>query len=147
MAPINYLSERRDPGPMSVEVAKEYFARSDDPDATPADIAALFAEDATLKSPREGIFHGRDEVQRFYELNAEFFAEGAHHMTDFYTDGNTVVCEGTIEGKTTAGRSYQGIGLVDVMDFENDEIQELRVYLDYSGILGELPDEVPSFHD
>lgn len=132
---------------MSVEVAKEYFERSDDPDATPADIAALFAEDATLKSPREGIFHGRGGIEEFYQLNAEFFEAGAHHMTDFYVDGDTVVCEGTIEGRTAAGRSYEGIGLVDLMDFEDDEIAELRVYLDYSGILSELPEEVPSFLD
>lgn len=130
---------------MSVEVAKTYFERSDDPDSTPADIAALFAADATLKSPREGIFHGRDGVEEFYQRNAEFFDRGAHHMTEYYVDGNTVVCEGTIEGRTSAGRSYEGIGLVDVMDFEGDEIAELRVYLDYSGILSELPEEVPSF--
>ena len=132
---------------MSLETAKEYFIRSDDPGATIDDIAALFTEDAVLKSPREGTFHGRDEVREFYGLNAEFFAEGAHHMTDFYEVGNTVVCEGTIEGKTTAGRSYEGIGLVDVMEFEDGLISELRVYLDYSGILSELPEEVPSFFE
>lgn len=131
---------------MSVETAKEYFRRSDDPDAGPADIAALFAEDAVLLSPREGRFDGREEVQRFYELNAEFFAAGAHHIDHYHVDGDVVVCEGWIEGRTTAGREYEGIGLADIMEFnEDDEIQELRVYLDYSGILSELPDEVPDF--
>lgn len=133
---------------MSVETAREYFRRSDDPESGPADIAVLFAEDAVLRSPREGIFRGRDEVQRFYELNAEFFESGAHHIDHYHVDGDVVVCEGWIEGRTTAGRAYEGVGLADIMAFnEDDEIAELRVYLDYSGILNELPDEVPDFRD
>jgi hypothetical protein len=31
------------------------------------------------------------------------------------------------------------------MEFDGDEIAELRVYLDYSAILSELPEEVPDF--
>jgi len=133
---------------MSVETAKAYFERSDDPEASIEDIVDLFANNATLKSPREGTFHGRDGVTEFYERNAEFFSEGAHQMTDYYQDGNIVICEGTIEGQTTAGREYEGIGLVDVMRFtEDNKISELRVYLDYSGILNELPEEVPDFRE
>lgn len=133
---------------MSVETAKNYFERSDDPDATVQDVVDLFADDAVLKSPREGTFRGREEIEEFYNLNGEFFAEGAHHMTEFYRDGDTVICEGTIEGTTTMGREYEGVGLVDVMEFDSeDEIAALRVYLDYSAILSELPEEVPSFLD
>jgi ketosteroid isomerase-like protein len=131
---------------MSVDTAKKYFRRSDDPDADLANVVELFADDAVLKSPREGTFRGHDELREFYQLNVEFFAEGSHNITDYYTDGNVVVCEGTIEGRTTAGKTYEGIGLVDVMEFDgDDDISALRVYLDYSGILGELPDDVPSF--
>jgi ketosteroid isomerase-like protein len=131
---------------MSVEIAKEYFRLADDPDAGPADIAALFAEDAVLYSPREGRFDGRDGVQAFFERNVEFFESGAHHMDHYHVDGNVVVAEGWIEGVTSEGRTYKGVGLVDVMRFnEADEITEFRVYLDYSGILSELPDEVPDF--
>ncbi|MFC7020329.1 MULTISPECIES: nuclear transport factor 2 family protein [Haloarcula] len=132
---------------MSVDIAREYFERSDDPEASVEDVVELFADDAVLKSPREGIFRGREAVREFFELNAEFFASGSHHMDRFYTDGSTVVCEGTIEGETTAGRSYEGVGLVDVMEFADGEITALRVYLDYSAILTEIPDEVPDFRD
>jgi ketosteroid isomerase-like protein len=135
---------------MSVETAREYFARSDDPEATVADVVELFAEDAVLKSPREGTFRGREEVHEFYERNAEFFAEGAHHVDRFHVDGDTVVCEGWIEGRTAAGRSYEGVGLVDVMEFDaDDRIAALRVYLDYSAILSDLPadEDVPDFRD
>lgn len=134
---------------MSVSTAKAYFDRSDDPEATLDDVVDLFAEDAVLKSPREGIFRGKDAVREFFELNGEYFAEGAHHMDRFYVDGDTVVCEGTIEGRTSAGRSYEGVGLVDVMDFDGEKIRELRVYLDYSGIRSELPDDadVPDFRE
>jgi ketosteroid isomerase-like protein len=133
---------------MSVETARAYFERSDDPEATVGDVVDLFADDAVLKSPREGTFRGREGVREFYERNAEFFAEGAHNMTRFYEDGDTVVCEGTIEGKTSAGREYEGVGLVDVMEFtDGDDIASLRVYLDYSGILSELPEDVPDFRE
>ncbi len=134
---------------MSTEIAQEYFRRSDDPDATVDDVVELFAEDAVLKSPREGTFRGRDEVREFFELNAEFFAKGAHHITEFYVNEETVVCEGWIEGRTTAGRSYDGVGLVDVMEFDGDDIAALRVYLDYSGILSELPadEDIPSYRE
>lgn len=84
---------------MSVETAKAYFERSDDSEATVGDVVDLFADDAVLKSPREGMFRGRDEVKQFYGLNAKFFAQGAHNMTEFYEDDDTVVCEGTIEGR------------------------------------------------
>lgn len=133
---------------MSVETAKRYFELADDPESGPADIAALFAEDATLKSPREGIFHGRDGVQEFFELNAEFFVAGAHHVDHYHVDDPVVVCEGWIEGETAAGREYEGVGLADIMEFnDDDEIQQLRVYLDYSAILSELPADVPDFRD
>lgn len=133
---------------MSVETAKRYFEVSDDPDSTPADIAALFAEDAVLASPREGIFRGREEVEAFYELNAEFFVAGAHHIDHYHVDGDVVVCEGWIEGETAAGRSYEGVGLSDIMEFtDDDEIAELRVYLDYSAILTEIPETVPDFRE
>jgi ketosteroid isomerase-like protein len=133
---------------MSVETAKEYFRLADAPDAGPADIAALFAEDAVLYSPREGRFDGRDGVQEFFERNVAFFESGAHHMDHYHVDGDVVVAEGWIEGVTSAGREYEGVGLVDVMRFnEADEITEFRVYLDYSGILSALPDEVPDFRD
>ena len=131
---------------MSVETAKTYFERSDSADATVEDIIDLFADDAILKSPREGTFRGRDAVREFFRLNAEFFDEGSHDMTAYYETDDTVVCEGTIRGTTSAGREYEGVGLVDVMEFNgDDEIEVLRVYLDYSGILSELPEDVPSF--
>lgn len=134
---------------MSVTTAKAYFERSDDPDATIDDVVELFTDDAVLKSPREGIFRGRDRVHEFFELNADYFAKGVHNVDRYYQDGDTVICEGTIAGKTSAGREYEGVGLVDVMDFDGEKIRELRVYLDYSGIASELPadEDVPDFRD
>jgi len=133
---------------MSIETAKTYFERSDNPDASVEDVVNLFANDAVLKSPREGAFRGIEGIEEFFQLNEEFFDDGAHDMENYYEDGKTVICEGIIEGRTTSGREYEGIGLVDLMEFnDSDEIAALRVYLDYSGILSGLPDEVPSFRD
>lgn len=133
---------------MSRDKARTYFERSDDSDASIGDVVELFADDAVLKSPREGTFRGHDEIREFYELNAEFFAEGVHNITEYHRDKNVIVCEGTIEGRTSAGRQYEGIGLVDIMEFNNkDEIIALRVYLDYSAILTEMPETVPDFRE
>lgn len=130
---------------MSADTARGYFERSDDPEATPTDTAALLAADSELYSPRERILRGHDEVQHFYELNTEFFAEGEHTMHSYQKDGEVVVSEGTTNARTT-GRSYDGVGFVDVMKFyEDDEISALRVYLDDRAILSELPDECRTF--
>lgn len=133
---------------MTVSRAKEYYRVIDDPETGPADLSAMYSEDVVLKSPREGTFRGSDAVEEFYELNAEFFAAGAHDMTDFYVDGDTVICEGTIAGETTAGREYEGVGLADIFEFdENDDIASHRIYLDYSAIRSDLPPDeaVPDF--
>jgi ketosteroid isomerase-like protein len=130
---------------VSSERAKQYYEIIDDPDSTPADLASLYAPDATLLSPREGRFEGRSGVERFYELNGEFFAAGTHTMENFHEDGNIVVAEGTVSGETAAGRGYEGVGLADIFEFEDGEIVSHRVYMDYSGIYSKLPEEVPSF--
>jgi len=121
----------------------------DNPDAGTEDILELYADSAIVKSPRKGFIEGEDEIREFYEANSEFFVGGEHVMEAFHEDGDTVVCEGLLDGETAAGREFEGIGLVDVMQF-NDEglIEEFRPYLDYSAILSDLPknDEVPNFH-
>lgn len=133
---------------MNVDRAREYYDVIDSPDSSPADLAEMYSEEAVLKSPREGTFTGRESVEEFYGLNEEFFAEGAHNMTEFYADGNTVVCEGTVKGKTTAGREYEGVGLVDVFEFDESRyIDAHRIYLDYSAIVSDLPEDNPSFDD
>lgn len=60
-------------------------------------------------------------------------------MTDDDTDGDVAVCEGTVDGKTTAERKFEGIELAEVFRFDDDEIVSHRVYLGYSGIYNEFP--------
>jgi len=132
---------------MSIQTAKLYFERADDSASSVVDIVDLFTHDAVLKSPREGIFSGQSELEQFFELNEDFFDSGRHDMTSFYEVDATIICEGTISGETSNGRRYEGIGLVDVMEFDGHKIAELRVYLDYSGILSELPESVPDFRE
>jgi limonene-1,2-epoxide hydrolase len=135
---------------MNVETAKQYFELMDSPEAETDDVLELYAESAVIKSPRQGIIEGKDEIRSFYEANSEFFVGGEHAMNAFHEDGNTVVCEGLLDGETSAGREFQGVGLVDVMQFNhNGLIEEFRAYLDYSAILSKLPDddEVPSLRE
>lgn len=131
---------------MSVEVARQYFERSDSPDATVDDLLSLFATDAVAIEPHVGLYRDHDGIRQFFEVLGEIFAEGVHDIERYHVDGATVVCEGTISGTTVAGRSYDGVGVAEIMDFnENDDIEALRVYVDYSAILSELPEDVPDY--
>lgn len=135
---------------MSVETAKRYFELMDSADAGTEEVLDLYAEGAMIKSPRKGIIRGKDDIRSFYEANSEFFTGGAHVMEHFHQDGDTVVCEGTLDGSTVEGREFEGVGLVDIMSFnDEDEIESFRAYMDYSAVLTEVPDdeEVPSFRD
>ena len=133
---------------MSVETAKRYFELMDSSDAGTEEVLELYAENPVLKSPRKGTVTGIDDIRSFYEANSEFFISGKHVMERFHEDGNNVVCEGTLDGMTTTGREFEGVGLVDIMTFnDDDQIIEFRAYMDYSAILSEIPDdnEIPSF--
>lgn len=132
---------------MSVERAREYFRRSDAPDETLDDVLEMFADDAVCVDPYVGSFRGTDGLEAFFAELGEVFADSAHEMTTYHRDGDVVVCEGTLSGTTTDGRSFEGVGLVEVMEFDGDDIAALRVYLDYSAIRSTLPEdgELPDY--
>lgn len=130
---------------MSVEVAKSYFELMDSADADTDDVMDLYAEDAVVQSSRKGIVRGKHDIRLFYEANAEFFTGGKHVMQDFRQAGNTVICEGYLDGETSAGRSAEGVPLCDIFEFnDEDNIVAFRAYLDYTGFVGELPEDVPN---
>ena len=131
---------------MSVPVAKRYFELADSPDATVEDLLELFAPDAVVIEPHVGRFEGHDGIRDFFAELGELFAEGVHDIERYHEAGNTVVCEGTITGETVAGRDYAGVGVAEIMEFDGDDrIEAFRVYVDYSAILSELPDDVPDY--
>jgi len=130
---------------MSVEIAKRYFELMDSADAGTDEVMELYAEDPVVHSSRAGVVRGRTAIRQFYEDNSEFFTGGQHHMTNFHRDGNTVVCEGYLDGETRVGREANGVPLCDVMEFDDDgKIVAFRAYLDYRGYVDEVPAEVPN---
>lgn len=130
---------------MSVETAKRYFELMDSADAGTDDVMELYGADPVVHSPRAGVVSGRADIRAFYDDNAEFFTGGEHHMSHFHEDGNTVVCEGYLDGKTAVGREANGVPLCDVMEFNDDgEIVSFRAYLDYRGYVDSVPEEVPN---
>lgn len=130
---------------MSVEIAKRYFELMDSADAGTDEVMELYAEDPVVHSSRAGVVRGRAAIRQFYEDNSEFFTGGQHHMTNFHQDGNTVVCEGYLDGETRVGREANGVPLCDVMEFDDDgKIVAFRAYLDYRGYVDEVPAEVPN---
>lgn len=132
---------------MSVDRAKEYFRRSDAPDTTVDDLLAMFADDAVCLDPYVGRYRGTDGIRAFFADLGEVFADSTHEITTYYVDGDTVACEGTLAGETTAGRAFEGVGLVEVMEFDGEDVQALRAYLDYSAIRSDLPEDedVPDY--
>lgn len=131
---------------MSVEVAKRYFQLADSSEATVDDLLELFAPDATVIEPHVGRYDGHEGIRAFFEELGAIFAEGVHDIETYHRDGNTVVCEGTISGETTAGRSYGGVGVAEIMTFDaEDRIESFRVYVDYAAILSEIPEDVPDY--
>lgn len=129
---------------MSIEVAKRYFELMDSAEAGVDDVMELYGEDPVVHSSRAGVIRGRQAIEQFYEDNSEFFTGGAHHMTAFHEAGDTVICEGYLDGETRVGRSAEGVPLCDVMEFEDGKIVAFRAYLDYRGFVAELPDDVPN---
>lgn len=130
---------------MSVEIAKRYFELMDSGDAGTDDVLELYGDDPVVHSSRAGVIRGREDIRQFYEDNAEFFTAGEHHMKSFHQDGNTVVCEGYLDGETVVGREANGVPLCDVMEFNDaGEIVAFRAYLDYRGYVDEVPEDVPN---
>lgn len=130
---------------MSVETAKRYFELMDSADAGVDEVMELYGPDPVVHSSRAGVIRGRAAIRQFYEDNADFFTGGAHDMRHFHEAGNTVVCEGYLDGETSVGRSADGVPLCDVMAFdEDDQLVAFRAYLDYRGYVGELPEDVPN---
>ncbi|MEZ3162329.1 nuclear transport factor 2 family protein [Halorubrum sp. RMP-47] len=132
---------------MSVEIAKQYFELMDSVEAGVDDIIELYGDNPVVHSSRAGVVQGRENIREFYEDNSDFFTGGQHHMTSYHQDGNTVICEGYLDGETAVGREANGVPLCDVMEFnEDDEIVAFRAYLDYEGYVDEVPDSVPNVH-
>lgn len=130
---------------MSVQVARRYFELMDSADAGTDDVMELYADEPVIHSSRAGVVRGLADIRQFYEDNSEFFTGGEHHMTNFHQDGNTVVCEGYLDGETAVGREANGVPLCDVMEFnDDDEIVAFRAYLDYRGYVDEVPEDVPN---
>lgn len=130
---------------MSVETAKQYFELMDSAGVGTDEVMHLYADDPILHSARAGVLRGREEIRAFYEQNSEFFTGGVHYMERFYEAGDTVVCEGYMDGETSVGRSADGVPLCDIMTFNDEgEIIEFRAYLDYRGYIAEVPEDVPN---
>jgi len=130
---------------MSVEVAKRYFELMDSADAGTDDVLELYGDDPVVHSARAGVVRGLNDIRQFYEDNSEFFTGGEHHMENFHQDGNTVICEGYLDGETAVGRQANGVPLCDVMEFnDDDEIVAFRAYLDYRGYVDDVPEDVPN---
>ena len=133
---------------MSVEIAKRYFELMDSAEAGTDEVMELYSDDPVVHSSRAGVKSGREEIRSFYEANSEFFTGGEHDMRHFHEAGDTVICEGYLDGETTVGRSADGVPLCDVMEFNgDDEIVAFRAYLDYRGYVDEVPEDVVNVRD
>ncbi|MFC8662028.1 nuclear transport factor 2 family protein [Streptomyces sp. NPDC057199] len=118
-----------------VEVIRQFFDIGDE--RAEGDIAALFTEDVQVYFPKYGIGHGREALMEVGKGRYELFPRMTHHMDQFrFTEqGNTVVVEGTTEGETASGRSWDGRETIaghfcSVFEFRDGRIARMHVYVD-----------------
>jgi ketosteroid isomerase-like protein len=101
------------------------------------DIAALFTEDVQVFFPKYGVGQGRAALMEVGKGRYEMFPRMDHHYDEFtYLEhGDTVVVEGTTEGETANGRSWDGRTTIagrfcSVFQFRDGRIARMFVYLD-----------------
>lgn len=119
----------------NVDVVRLFFDIGDR--RAEGDIAALFTEDVRVFFPKYGIGRGRDAMMEIGKGRYEMFPRMTHHheLFNIIEQGDTVVVEGTTEGETASGRTWDGRQTIaghfcSVFVFRDGRIARMHVYLD-----------------
>ena len=96
----------------------------------------LFTEDVQIYTPKFGVAAGMDAMVAAGKGRA-MFRRMEHHVDEFQIvdQGDRVVVEGTTEGETVTGRTWDGRKDVPghfcaVFDFRDGRISRMHVYFD-----------------
>ena len=119
----------------NVGLVRKYFDICDG--RTRGDIGELFSPDVEIYIPKYGIERGLGVVSNFIALAADLYQRISHHIDEFkiLELGDTVVVEGTTEGATVAGLSWDGRATLggrfcNVFEIQRGLISRMYVYAD-----------------
>ncbi|HZO35876.1 MAG TPA: nuclear transport factor 2 family protein [Solirubrobacteraceae bacterium] len=119
----------------NVALVKRFYAIGDG--LATGDPSEMFTDDVQIFFPKFGIGHGMDAMMAIAHGRFEIFSRMLHHADEFkiIEQGDTVVVEGTTEGETVAGQTWDGRKTIpghfcSVMDFRDGRISRMHVYLD-----------------
>jgi ketosteroid isomerase-like protein len=133
-------SEMAEASPTPLDVVRAYFAAINQ--ARLDDLAAVFAEDATLDFPMFPRIHGRQAIRDFYASVLTAYPDHSDQVTDFFTgEGGGVAARIHFVGKTAEGRPV-AFDAVDLFRVSGAEIAELHIFYDSVRVLemiGKLP--------
>ncbi len=117
-----------------VGTIKKYFERVD---AARQDVLELFHDEIDFYFPKFGIGKGKDDLVALWAGLGGTIERIAHDAGTFsyLTSGDTIVVEGTTEGRYQSGGEWSGGTtpggrFCNVFEFEDSLICRLRVYLD-----------------
>jgi SnoaL-like domain len=121
-----------------VPIVMRYFELADSDPVGPQ-MMALFDDQLEFYFPKFGISRGKDGFRVFAEGMGHVFARAAHHTEEFrfIVAGSSVVVEGTTEGETQSGGSWNGgqtpggrFCSVFELDVTSGLITRMYIYLD-----------------
>jgi ketosteroid isomerase-like protein len=118
-----------------VAIVRQFFDIADG--RAEGDISALFTEDVQVFFPKYGIGKGRAAMMEIGRGRYQMFPRMMHHVDLFkiVEQGDTVVVEGTTEGETAGGRTWDGRETIaghfcSIFEFREGQIARMHVYLD-----------------
>ena len=128
------------PGSDPIAIPKTYFAAVNETRLD--DLAAVFAEDATLTFPMLEPIRGRKAIRDFYAGVLQFYPKRFDKVTRwFVSEAGDVAAEIHYEGETQTGRTVI-FDAVDLFTLRNGHIQKLHIFYDSASVMkmiGELP--------
>lgn len=100
------------------------------------DLAALFTDDVQLYTPHLGIAHGLEGMAAGH-LGRAMIKHMSHHVDEFkfVEQKDLVIVEGTTQGETLSGRTWDGRKTIAghfcaVFEFRDGKISRMHVYFD-----------------
>jgi ketosteroid isomerase-like protein len=120
-------------GPSPIDVVRAYFAAINE--ARLDDLAAVFAEDATLDFPMFLRIHGRQAIRDFYQSVLTAYPDHCDQVTDFFLgEEGDVAARIHFEGKTAAGQPVV-FDAVDLFRVSEGHIAALHIFYDSVRVL------------
>lgn len=90
---------------------------------------SFYRDDATLIA-NEGTFKGVQEIRRYYTWLLQQWSELKFIETMLLVDGNKAAYEYVVEGTGREGREVSKFSGVDMYEFRNGKVQQVRAYFD-----------------